>query len=200
MEQLLITKRRIIAAAAVVVLVPVAVFAWWVVSPLFIDNEVNEEFPLSASAQIPAGMTQADAEATMATAGATSATAEDGMSEAMLAATALRTGQFVDIDRLHQGSGDATIYELADGTRVLRLENLDVTNGPDLRVLLAEHDSPGSRDDLESGAGYIELDDLKGNKGNQNYEIPADVDISMYNSVVIYCEPFHVLFSFASLG
>ena len=47
--------------------------------------------------------------------------------------------------------------------------------------------------------GYVDLGSLKGNIGNQNYEIPADVDISDFGSVVIYCEPFHVLFASASL-
>jgi hypothetical protein len=136
----------------------------------------------------------------MATAAAMSQTADDEMGEGMAGAAALKVGEFQDIDRLHQGSGQATIYELADGTRVLRLENLDVTNGPDLRVLLAGHDEPRSRDALESGVGYIELDGLKGNKGNQNYVIPETVDITDFNSIVIYCEPFHVIFSIASLA
>jgi Electron transfer DM13 len=195
-----ITKRRVIAGVAIIVLIPIGVLAWWLGSPLFIDKEVNEEFPLSAGALIPAGMSEKDVEAEMETAVATEVTAEEGMTGEMESATALVSGQFVDIDRLHQGSGDATIYELADGTRVLRLANLDVTNGPDLRVLLANHAEPRSRAELESNSGYIELEGLKGNKGNQNYVIPDDVDISIFNSVVIYCDPFHVVFSYASLA
>ena len=183
-----------------IIFIPVAAFAWWLGSPLFIDKEVNEEFPLSANALIPDDMTRDEAEAEMATAAETSETTTEVMTDAMREAIALRSGQFVDIDRLHQGSGEATIYELSDGTRVLRLENLDVTNGPDLRVLLANHDEPRSRGDVDSGSGYIELDGLKGNKGNQNYVIPDDLDISMFNSVVIYCAPFHVVFSFATLA
>ena len=181
-------------------LIPVGALAWWLGSPLFIDKEVNEEFPRTVNAQIPSGMSRSDAENEMATAAATAVSAEESMTEAMQEATALTTGEFVDIDRLHQGSGTATIYELADGSRVLRLEDLDVTNGPDLRVLLAAHDAPRSRDDLESGAGYVELDALKGNKGNQNYDIPADLDISQFESVVIYCDPFHVVFSTATFS
>jgi hypothetical protein len=193
------SRRRIIVAVLAVILVPVGWLGWWLGSPLFIDKEVNEEFPFSASAQVPEDMSQSEAEEQMATAAGTSQSADEVMGEEMAAAVALEQGEFVDIDRLHQGSGQATIYELADGSRVLRLENLDVTNGPDLRVLLAAHDDPRSRDELESGAGYIELDGLKGNLGNQNYVIPADVDIATFNSVVIYCKPFHVIFSVASL-
>ena len=47
--------------------------------------------------------------------------------------------------------------------------------------------------------GYLDLGKLKGNRGNQNYPIPADVDISIFNSVVIYCKPFAVVFSVATL-
>ena len=112
---------------------------------------------------------------------------------------ALRRGSFRDVDRLHRGSGSATVYRLADGAHVLRLQNLEVTNGPDLRVLLASHPDPRSRNDLDGG-GYVELAPLKGNVGNQNYAIPADLDVTSYKSVVIYCRPFHVLFSVAPLG
>jgi hypothetical protein len=59
------------------------------------------------------------------------------------------------------------------------------------------HDNPESSDDLE---GYVDLGSLKGNIGDQNYEIPADVDASQFGSVVIYCVPVHVLFSIAPLG
>lgn len=196
----MISRRRVIAATAGIVVIPLIVLAWWLGSPLFIDKEVNEEFPRSAAAEIPSGMSQVQAEAKMGTAAAREALADEGMTEPMAEARALLTGQFVDIDRLHQGSGTATIYELADGSLVLRLEELDVTNGPDLRVLLASHSEPNSRDDLESSGGYIELGALKGNKGNQNYPIPAGVDLSGFKSIVIYCDPFHVVFSFATLA
>jgi hypothetical protein len=49
-------------------------------------------------------------------------------------------------------------------------------------------------------AGYLDLGSLKGNIGNQNYEIPAGTDISEYQSVVIYCLPFHVIFSTATIS
>ena len=110
----------------------------------------------------------------------------------------LASGNFRDADSFHQGSGTATIYRLPDGSHLLRLEDFDVTNGPDLRVLLAEAGDPMSRDELQAG-GYTHLAKLKGNKGNQNYEIPADVNLDEQNSVIIYCMPFHVIFSVAPL-
>lgn len=99
-------------------------------------------------------------------------------------------GQFQDADSFHQGSGSATIYQLPDGSQLLRFEDFMATNGPDLHVLLATNPAPGSRAEL---GDYIDLGSLKGNVGNQNYEIPAGTDLSQYNSIVIYCMPFHVV-------
>ena len=111
---------------------------------------------------------------------------------------AVANGNFRGADSFHQGSGTATIYQTPDGGHVLRFEDFMVTNGPDLRVLLAEPGDPMSRDELQAG-GYTHLAKLKGNQGNQNYEIPADIDLSAQNSVIIYCMPFHVIFSVATL-
>jgi hypothetical protein len=111
---------------------------------------------------------------------------------------ALAQGQFRNADDFHQGSGTVALYQLPDGSFVLRFEDFNVTNGPDLHVLLANHANPTTRDELHEG--YLDLGSLKGNIGSQNYEIPAGTDISQFNSVVIYCMPFHVLFSVAPLG
>jgi hypothetical protein len=99
-------------------------------------------------------------------------------------------------DSFHQGSGQATIYQLPEGGHVLRFEEFDVTNGPDLHVILVKNPSPVSSADV--GDDYIDLGSLKGNIGNQNYDIPAGVDLSQYQSVVIYCVPFHVVFATAT--
>lgn len=105
-------------------------------------------------------------------------------------------GRFAGADSFHQGSGQATIFQQGD-QRVLRFENFEVTNGPDLHVLLAANPNPTGSSELGE---YIDLGSLKGNIGNQNYEIPADVDLSQYQSVVIYCKPFHVVFATATLN
>ena len=65
-------------------------------------------------------------------------------------------------------------------------------------MLVSPHPDPRSRGDLNS-RGYVELARLKGNRGNQNYPIPETVDVSTVNSVIIYCSPFHVIFSVAPL-
>ena len=76
---------------------------------------------------------------------------------------------------------------------------MDVTNGPALVVILSPHPNPSSSSDVHQ-TGYVELAKLKGNKGNQNYTLPDGVDPASFGSVVIYCKPFKVVFSVASLG
>ena len=110
----------------------------------------------------------------------------------------VKVGEFRDQDSFHQGSGQAIIIRGTDGSHLLRLENFSVTNGPDLRVLVSPHPDPRTRDDLNARS-YVELARLKGNRGNQNYVIPETVDVSTINSVIIYCRPFHVIFSVAPL-
>ena len=111
---------------------------------------------------------------------------------------AVAMGSFKDADAFHRGSGTATIYRTPDGSEVVRLEDLDVTNGPALHVVLSTHPDP-ERSQQVKQEGYVDLGDLKGNKGNQNYPIPAGVDTSIHKSVVIYCYPFAVVFSVATL-
>jgi hypothetical protein len=202
------TKRNI-TIGAIVIGIPALLIAWWLISPLFLDTEVNEEFPLSATAEVPEDMTQEEVEAEMKDAAESpDVTTDETMPDkegggglvqptAPVELTSFASGQFEGADDLHQGSGTATIYQLEDGSRILRFEDFEVTNGPDLRVLLAAGSSPSTSEEL---GDYIELAGLEGNIGDQNYEIPEDVDLALYSSVVIYCKPFHVVFSVAPLS
>ena len=180
----------------VIVGVPLVLLAWWLFSPLFNNVTVDEEFPLIVGVVIPAEVTRAEAESMMEIAAKLDMESEEAMTPSMAAveAVALASGEFMDEDFIHKGSGRATIYRLENGSSVVRLEELAVTNGPDLHVLLLK-DPEGRDKDL----GYIDLGGLKGNRGNQNYPIPPDVDASEYNAVMIYCQPFHVIFSIAEL-
>lgn len=110
----------------------------------------------------------------------------------------LKVGEFMDQDSIHRGSGTATIYRGPDGSLLLRLENFSVTNGPDLHVYLSPHPNPNRGGQVRT-TGYVDLGELKGNRGNQNYPIPAGVDVGIQQSVVIYCVPFSVVFSVAML-
>ncbi len=101
-------------------------------------------------------------------------------------------GTFVEIDAVHKGSGTAKMIQHNDQV-YLRFEDFRVTNGPDLYVYLSDSKTPGNT--LESLGNYKSLGVLKGNIGDQNYDIPAAND--GYRTVVIWCQKFGVLFSFA---
>lgn len=100
-------------------------------------------------------------------------------------------GNFVDADSFHKTSGSVKVIQnTGEETKYLRLENFKTTNGPDLKVYLSN--------DLEA-KDYISLGDLKGNIGDQNYEIPSNVNPEEYSYALIWCEQFHVLFGSAKL-
>ncbi len=135
---------------------------WYLFSPLFIDQVVDEQLIVAPAAET------------------------------------IATGTFQGADRVHQGSGTATLIQNADGTFQVQFENFDVTNGPDLKVYLSAHDGPTKSSDVADNA-WTSLGPLKGNIGDQAYTIPADVDRSTLRSVVIWCEQFGVLFASAPL-
>ena len=99
----------------------------------------------------------------------------------------------------HETKGLASIYQLADGKRTLRLTEFATSNGPDVHVyLVAAEVEKGN--DLVKEAGFIDLGSMKGNIGAQNYEIPADADLSKYRTVSIWCARFGVNFGIAALA
>ncbi|GAB3767216.1 DM13 domain-containing protein [Microlunatus parietis] len=106
----------------------------------------------------------------------------------------LARGDFEDAE--HGTSGEAVIRKLADGRRVLRLVDLDTSDGPDLHVWITDQPSGGAWDSYDDGR-YVKLGVLKANRGNQNYEIPADAELSGLTSVVIWCDRFNVAFGTA---
>jgi Electron transfer DM13. len=112
---------------------------------------------------------------------------------------ALATGSFISHE--HETTGEVTIWELPDGTRVLRIEGLQTSDGPDLKVWLSDQpviDGVDGWGVFDDGA-YASLGDLKGNIGDQNYVIPADVDLDDFSAVSIWCERFAVSFGAAEL-
>jgi hypothetical protein len=110
----------------------------------------------------------------------------------------LKSGVFQDADGAHKGKGNAQILLTASGP-VLRFTDFEVTNGPDLEVWLVKAAAPISSADVKASE-WISLGQLKGNVGDQTYQIPAGTDIDAYGSVVIWCEQFGVLFSPASFS
>jgi hypothetical protein len=102
--------------------------------------------------------------------------------------------------KAHQTSGRATIYKASDGKDYLRLTDFTTSNGPDVHVLLARSDDDSLNQEIVKGQlDSVELGPLKGNQGDQNYDLTASVDLQKYNAVVIYCERFHAVFAVARL-
>lgn len=102
--------------------------------------------------------------------------------------------------KLHSTSGRATIYRMGDGKEFLRLTDFTTSNGPDVHVLLARGDDPALSQEVVKGElDSVELGALKGNHGDQNYDLPPTADVHKYQAVVIYCERFHAIFGLAQL-
>ncbi|HZF89109.1 DM13 domain-containing protein [Streptomyces sp.] len=112
----------------------------------------------------------------------------------------LASGELISHE--HATSGTVKLVRLADGSRIVRLENLDTSNGPDLRVWLSDAEVKEGQEGwhLFDDGEYVSLGRLKGNKGSQNYTVPADVDLSRYSSVSIWCDRFDVSFGAAELA
>ena len=144
--------------------------AWYAFRPelLFINKTVNEQLPVVQSASMAASKG----------------------TEPMV----LEKGDFHGL--AHETKGVATVHQLADGKRVLRLTNFETSNGPDVHVYLVAAEV--AKDDATvKEAGFIDLGSMKGNKGDQNYEIPAEADLSKYKTVTIWCARFSVNFGAA---
>jgi electron transfer DM13 len=102
--------------------------------------------------------------------------------------------------KVHQTSGRATIYKSADNKQYLRLSDFATSNGPDVHVLLAKSDDKTLDQEIVNGDfDTVELGSLKGNQGDQNYDLPGNVDLEKYQAVVVYCERFHAIFGVAKL-
>lgn len=109
----------------------------------------------------------------------------------------LASGQFHS--GAHETKGVATIFQLADKTKTLRLTNFQTSNGPDVHVyLVAAADAKDN--DTVTKAEVVDLGTLKGNIGDQNYDLPANADLSKYRAVTIWCKRFSVNFGTAPLN
>jgi len=99
----------------------------------------------------------------------------------------------------HDTRGTATVLDVGGGRRVLRLTNFATSNGPDVRIYLVA--APDVQDNATvKSAGFVELGAMKGNIGDQNYEIPPTVDLASYRTVTIWCKRFAVNFGSAPLA
>ncbi len=195
-------RRPLLIGGAVAALVVVGVLAFGVfgVHTLFIDEEVSEAAPTFTAAPVtdaPDATPEAGAPDADSTDGGPTADAGAGgestepAAEAEVVPTTAATGSFVDGD--HPTSGTANVLTDGSARRVLRFEEDFATdNGPDLNVYLASS--------ADVGDDFVDLGDLTGNIGSQNYEIPEGVDLAEFDTVVIWCVRFGVAFGSAELG
>ena len=177
--QLLRRRPVLISALVVVAVATVVVLVWFQPQKLFIDDRADEAIPMvdtTASAP-PAGGATAPASPV--------ADVQD-----------LAVGSFISRD--HSTSGSVRIIELADGQRFVRIEDLSTDNGPDLFVYLSR--TPADGDERSFDDEFVNLGRLKGNLGNQNYELPGDVVVEEWTSVVIWCDRFSSAFGAADLA
>jgi hypothetical protein len=206
---------------AAIIIVGTGVF--YLASPLFISTQVNEPLPTSVvesdvyqrfismnekeKMQAAKQMRAQERDQIMSSAARVSNSINEPMNQTLqlqeerrtlntttitTTPNVLRTGSFIGVgDGIHNAEGIAKIIPLQDGSNILRLENLRVTNGPDLYVYL----SPD-----KSISNFVNVGKLKANNGNQNYDIPAATDLSKYDTILIWCRPFSVLFGSAELN
>jgi hypothetical protein len=177
--------KRVLHNAAVrmlIMAVPALAIAVLIVRPYFTDKEVHEALPTTVAAlhdpspAPPSTVAPPAAQTIPSSEVAATTVAPSGPVK-------VTTGKLSGID--HRASGEAAVYRLQDGTAFVRLEDIDVQNGPDYVLYLA----PGIGADSPGG---INLGALKGNKGSQNYELPTGVDLGAPHTVLIWCRAFSV--------
>ena len=200
---------KIAAPIAVVLAAAGAYVAFGVlgIHTLFIDDKVNEAAPVFASGANASGL-ESDA-----VDDATTDEMNDFMEEEETPIEVVTSEPMPDmpapeivtvvegsfVPRSHPASGVAKV--LNDGTeqRFLRFEDFETDNGPDLNVYLTTADADADAGDFGASGQFVDLGDLKGNIGPQNYEIPPDVDLEQFDTVVIWCVRFGVAFGAADL-
>lgn len=198
----------IIGIIIAAIVIPIGIYT---ISPLFINTEINEPFPLLSSEssigfekfmtmtedeKINAAkkMTKKEKDMIMRTAAEQNTTIDETITMNINQSIPNRglIGNFIGVgDGIHKAEGLAKILTLSNGSQILRLEDFRSTNGPDVHLYLSTD---------KQASDFIDLGRLKANIGNQNYQIPLDTDFNKYKYVLIWCQPFSVLFGSAQLN
>lgn len=162
----------------------VAGFLWFEPHKLFVDDRVDEEVP-GAVAMDPSPS------------GPSPSPGDDSPASPPAGPEELSRGDFRPLE--HDVEGRAVVIETVGGTRYLRFEDFETSNGPDLVVYLSVLGPDQGWYDADDSE-FLDLGELKGNIGDQNYELAADVDLSKYHSVVVWCRRFTVGFAVAPIS
>lgn len=173
-------------AAIIVAVFLLGGLGYYFISPLFNVQEVNDELPIASGVENLSEEENEERESLMEEANSTE---QEAMAEEMPAMEAEPTAYPVMGTIGHPASGTVKILEV-DGQTIIRYEDFETINGPSLNLYLAK--------DLRA-TEYIDLGPIRGTKGNINYVVPDDVDISEYRYVMYWCVPFAVLFNYADL-
>ncbi len=154
-----------------IIVLIIIILAWYLFRPerLFISKKVSEEFPATKTVE----------------------TAQEQQAPQLLS-----NGSFHGV--AHETKGVASIFQLPDGKKVLRLTEFETSNGPDVQVYMVAADDSNDNETV-TNAGFIHIGALKGNIGDQNYDLPTDIDLNKYRSVTIWCRRFAVNFGTAPL-
>ncbi len=208
------------AVVAVVVLVIAGFVSYWLASPLWdegtmLNESLGFEVPgmptpaamadgASVAALAPTETTATPTSTASPAAASPTASSEAATPAATEAATAAATasgqgslvsmGELMGADMFHTGSGLVLLVTAPDGSVILRFQDYEVRNGPDLFIYL----TPDPDGDVHVD-GAIELSAIRATQGNVNYEVPDGVDPSTFRAAVIYCRAFSVLFAHAEL-
>jgi hypothetical protein len=176
------------AAALTVAVIGAAVFQPWL---LFVDVRVADAIPSTVATTSPSAA---------ATAAPTVQPAEDITPAPPAGPVDLLAGTFISHE--HTTTGSVRVIEHPDGTRQLAIEGLETTNGPDVHVWLSAGPVIEGFDGWFTAAGYeyVDLGPIKGNLGDQLYDIPAGVDLSVFRTVDLWCVQFSVSFGAAALA
>lgn len=194
------TKKKLIIFGGGAIFVVLAAIVLIIFQPqrLFIDDVVNEDRPqafVPATPSTPTTSAPVDIPDPLGDPSASSPSSSSTTTAAPALAANLK-GEFVALGN-YTTSGLAEVIPVSDSERILRLEEFSTTNGPDLFVYLTTQPNPNAP--FSSDDDHVDLGRLKGNVGGQNYEIPADADLSRYTTVLIYCKRFSTSFGAATL-
>jgi electron transfer DM13 len=205
-----VKSKIIIGIIIAAIAIPLGIYT---ISPLFINTEINEPLPslanekssidfakftaMTENEKLDAAkkMTVEEKDMIMRTAAEQNTTTINEPMAMNIDQSTPQTGligNFIGVgDGIHNAEGLAKILILSTGSPILRLEDFKSTNGPDVHLYLSNN---------KQANDFIDLGRLKANIGNQNYQIPLDTDFNKYKYVLIWCQPFSVLFGSAQLN
>lgn len=103
----------------------------------------------------------------------------------------LKSGTFITRDAGHPTSGSVYLIKKKDGSQILQFDKLSTGAGPDVDVLL-------SKSETYSTSSVIKIDDLK-YSGSFFINLPTQVDVATYHTVMIWCEEYDILFATCKL-